>query len=170
VPFAELSTLVGFSIVLPEASAIHELWLRDSADKYDPSILVLLQAGEAISGAKYLKAQRLRTQIKNSFRAALTQCDVLATPTLPHPAVPIGQDAVMWGDTPEPVINSLVRYTVPFDVSGQPAIALPCGFTSSGLPISLQLAGRPFDEATICRAAHAYEAATDWHTRKPPIA
>jgi aspartyl-tRNA(Asn)/glutamyl-tRNA(Gln) amidotransferase subunit A len=93
-----------------------------------------------------------------------------ATPTLPHPACAIGQETLTCGNVVEPTINALVRFTVPFDVSGQPAIALPCGFTSDGLPISLQLAGRPFDEATICRAAHAYESATDWHTRQPPVA
>jgi len=60
--------------------------------------------------------------------------------------------------------------TPPFNLSGLPALALPCGFTGSGLPISLQLAGRPFDEATVLRAGHAYEQATEWHTRRPPLA
>jgi aspartyl-tRNA(Asn)/glutamyl-tRNA(Gln) amidotransferase subunit A len=57
----------------------------------------------------------------------------------------------------------------PFNMAGLPALALPCGFAPSGLPISLQLAGRPFDEATVLRAGHAYEQATEWHRRRPPI-
>jgi aspartyl-tRNA(Asn)/glutamyl-tRNA(Gln) amidotransferase subunit A len=170
-PLAEATTLAGFTIVLPEAASYHEHLLRDRADKYAPDIRVLLEAGEAISAAKYLKAQRLRTAMKHSFLGAMAQAgvDLIATPTLPHPAVAIGQDVIMWGDQPEPTINTMVRFTVPFDLTGQPAIALPCGFTSDGLPISLQLAGRPFDETTIVRAAHAYESATDWHTRMPPV-
>ncbi|RIK41517.1 MAG: Asp-tRNA(Asn)/Glu-tRNA(Gln) amidotransferase subunit GatA [Chloroflexi bacterium] len=169
VPQVELSPLVGWTIVLAEAASYHEHLLRAHPEKYDPSVRVLLEAGEAISATKYLKAQRLRTVIKESFRAAMEQCDVIATPTLPHPACPHGQETVQCGAVTEPVINALIRCTLPFDVSGQPAIALPCGFTSDGLPISLQLAGRPFDEATICRAAHTYEAATDWHIRTPPL-
>jgi Asp-tRNA(Asn)/Glu-tRNA(Gln) amidotransferase A subunit family amidase len=66
-------------------------------------------------------------------------------------------------------VPALTQYTRPYNITGSPAIALPCGFSDAGLPISLQLAGRPFDELTVLRAAHAYEQATDWHTRRPPV-
>src|SRR5690606_22400399 len=94
IPNVELSILVEFPIVMAEATSYHEHLLRTRADKYAPDIRMLLEAGEAISGPKYLKAQRVRTLIKQSFRAALEQCDVLATPTVPHPPLPIGQETV----------------------------------------------------------------------------
>ncbi|HEY7293815.1 MAG TPA: amidase family protein, partial [Dehalococcoidia bacterium] len=65
-------------------------------------------------------------------------------------------------------ITAMTRCTAPFNATHLPALSLPCGFTRAGLPIGLQIAGRPFDEATVLRAGHAYEQATDWHTRRPP--
>jgi len=67
------------------------------------------------------------------------------------------------------VIPLLTQYTRPFNLNGFPAITLPCGFSEDGLPIGLQIAGRPFDEATVLRAAHAYEQSTEWHRRRPPL-
>lgn len=168
-PDIELSLVLEFAIVLPEATSYHEHLLRDRADRYAPDIRVTMQAGEGISATKYLKAQRLRTLIKQSFRAALEQVDVIVTPTVPSPAIPIGEETVTIAGNEEPTLNAFIRYTCPIDLSGQPAISIPCGFSSEGLPIGLHLIGRPFDEATICRAARAYEAATDWHTRRPPL-
>ena len=169
-PGVELSNVVEFTITLTEATSYHEHLLRDRADRYSPELRALLEAGEAISGPRYLKAQRLRTVIKQGFRAAMERVDLIATPTVPHPTVPIGQPTVTLGGVEEAVIDCLIRYTCPIDLSGQPAIALPCGFSKDGVPAaSLQLIGRPFDEATICRAALAYESATDWHTRHPPL-
>jgi aspartyl-tRNA(Asn)/glutamyl-tRNA(Gln) amidotransferase subunit A len=67
------------------------------------------------------------------------------------------------------VTAALTQYTRPFNINGFPAITVPCGYSDQGLPIGLQLGGRPFDELTVLRAAHAYEQATDWHTRRPQI-
>jgi aspartyl-tRNA(Asn)/glutamyl-tRNA(Gln) amidotransferase subunit A len=64
---------------------------------------------------------------------------------------------------------ALTHYTRPYNITGFPAISIPCGFSAEGMPIGLQLAGRPFDELTVLRAAHAYQQATDWHRRRPPI-
>jgi len=169
-PGVELSNVVEFTITLAEATSYHEHLLRGRAEKYSPELRVLIEAGEAISAPRYLKAQRLRTVIKQSFRAAMERVDVIATPTVPHPTVPFDQPTVTLGGVEEAVIDCLIRYTCPVDLSGQPAIALPCGFSANGVPAaSLQLIGRPFDEATICRAALAYESATEWHTRHPPL-
>jgi aspartyl-tRNA(Asn)/glutamyl-tRNA(Gln) amidotransferase subunit A len=73
------------------------------------------------------------------------------------------------GDEAESTLSLLPRLTRPFNISGVPTISVPCGFTSSGLPIGLQLAGRPFDEATVLGVAYAYEQATEWHNKRPPI-
>jgi aspartyl-tRNA(Asn)/glutamyl-tRNA(Gln) amidotransferase subunit A len=156
---------IGFS----EAASYHEHQLRERADQYAPDVRAALEAGEMISATKYLKAQRLRTLIKHSFRMAMQQVDVIATPTLPTPAVPIEQDTVMFDGEEESLLKAMIRFTCPIDLSGQPAIAVPCGFTKDGLPISLQLIGRPYEETTICRAARAYEAATEWHTNLPQV-
>jgi aspartyl-tRNA(Asn)/glutamyl-tRNA(Gln) amidotransferase subunit A len=103
---------------------------------------------------------RLRERLRREMLDALRSVDLFATPTTPKPA-----------PTFETASDRSVGFprsnTPPFNVSGLPALALPCGFTRDGLPISLQLAGRPFDETTVLRAGHAYEHATEWHRRRP---
>lgn len=169
-PSVELSIIVEFAIVMAEATSYHEYLLRERAERYAPDIRVLLEAGELVSGPKYLKAQRLRSVIKQSFRAAMEQCDVIATPAVPHPPLEIGQETVVIDGVEETVLDCMVRYACPIDLSGQPAIALPCAFNAQRQPVaSLQLIGRPSDEMTICRVAAAYEAATDWHTLRPNL-
>ena len=81
----------------------------------------------------------------------------------------IGATTARLGDKDIPLVRAFLDLTLPFNLTGQPALSVPCGFTRAGLPIGLQLVGRPFDEATLFRAGAAYEAATDWHSRKPPI-
>ena len=114
--------------------------------------------------AFYLKAQKVRTLIKQDFDRAFERFDVLAAPTSPTTAFKIG----------EKVNDPLAMYlsdvcTLPVNVAGLPGISVPCGFDANGLPIGLQLIGKAFDEATLLRAAHAYERATDWHTRRPSL-
>jgi aspartyl-tRNA(Asn)/glutamyl-tRNA(Gln) amidotransferase subunit A len=100
-------------------------------------------------------------------RAVLEEVDVLVTPTTPLPATPIGQELATYGGAQEPVVLAMIRCTIPFNLTRLPALSLPCGFTAGGLPLGLQIAGRPFDEATVLRTGNAYERATDWHTRHP---
>jgi aspartyl-tRNA(Asn)/glutamyl-tRNA(Gln) amidotransferase subunit A len=100
-------------------------------------------------------------------RRLLEDVDVLVTPTTPIPAVPIGQEVITSGGVTEPLLDTLLRCTSPFNATRLPALSVPCGFTAAGLPVGLQLAGRPFDEATVLRVGHAYEQATKWHTRRP---
>jgi aspartyl-tRNA(Asn)/glutamyl-tRNA(Gln) amidotransferase subunit A len=98
----------------------------------------------------------------------LTKVDLLLTPTVPVDAPTIADEtALIELDDPPP--SQLSRLTRPFNLCGVPTITVPCGFTSRGLPVGLQLAGRRFDEATVLRVAHAYEQATDWHNRRPPM-
>jgi len=84
-------------------------------------------------------------------------------------ATRVGEPDAVLGDGKADVRASLIRLTRPFNFSGHPACAVPCGFTAGGLPIGMQIVGRPFDEATVLRAADAYQRATDWHTRRPPV-
>jgi aspartyl-tRNA(Asn)/glutamyl-tRNA(Gln) amidotransferase subunit A len=115
--------------------------------------------------AYYLKAQKGRTLIKRDFDLAFADVDVIATPTAPHAAFPIGDKV----DDPLQMYLEDV-FTLPVNLAGICGISVPCGFDRDGLPIGLQLLGPAFGEATVLRAAHAYEQTTDWHTRRPPLA
>ena len=95
--------------------------------------------------------------------------DALVAPTTPATAVRADHPFVDWADGPESVMAAYTRLTYPFNVTGQPVLALPCGFDAAGLPVSLQLAGRPFAEATLCRIGHAYERTTGWWQRRPTV-
>jgi aspartyl-tRNA(Asn)/glutamyl-tRNA(Gln) amidotransferase subunit A len=113
--------------------------------------------------AYYKRAQQVRTLIKRDFDAVFSQVDLLATPTAPTVAFPIGQKS----DDPLAMYLSDVC-TLPINLAGVPGLVVPCGF-SAGLPVGLQLIGRPFDEATLLRAGDAYQRVTDWHTRRPAL-
>ena len=84
-------------------------------------------------------------------------------------ATAVGQSEIAVGQDKVSVRASLIRFTRVFNLSGHPAASIPCGFTAGGLPVGLQIVGRPFDEATVLRVADAYQRATDWHRRRPPI-
>jgi aspartyl-tRNA(Asn)/glutamyl-tRNA(Gln) amidotransferase subunit A len=170
IPDLELAPAAEFAIVLPEASSYHQPMLRRQADDYGGDVRTFLEAGELYLATHYLKAQRVRTLVKAGLRRAFDGIDALLTPTLPYPAARHDQAAFTTaGGVAEPVINAYVRTCCPFNLSGLPALSVPCGFTEAGLPIGLQIAGRPFDEATVLRVGQAYESATEWHRRKPAL-
>jgi aspartyl-tRNA(Asn)/glutamyl-tRNA(Gln) amidotransferase subunit A len=113
--------------------------------------------------AYYGQAQKVRTLVRRDFDAAFGRVDLIVAPTTPN--VPFRR-----GEKADPIAMYLNDvFTIPADMSGVPAVSVPCGFTASGLPIGLQLIGRALDEATVLRAARAYERATDWHTRRPEL-
>jgi aspartyl-tRNA(Asn)/glutamyl-tRNA(Gln) amidotransferase subunit A len=114
--------------------------------------------------AYYLKAQKVRTLIRRDFEQAFERCEVIATPTSPTPAFKVGEKT----ENPLQMYLSDI-FTISVNLAGLPGMSIPCGFTKAGLPIGLQLIGKPFDEATVLKVAHAYEQATDWHLRKPPL-
>jgi aspartyl-tRNA(Asn)/glutamyl-tRNA(Gln) amidotransferase subunit A len=149
-------------IMASEAFAYHERDLRERPDLYGDLLRDRLMSGGLYTGAEYVQATRLRERLRHEMLEVLDTVDLLATPTSPKPAPTF---ATMW----DPTLGFPRSNTPPFNVSGLPSLALPDGFSSAGLPISLQLTGRPFDEATVLRAGHAYEQATDWHRRRPPV-
>jgi aspartyl-tRNA(Asn)/glutamyl-tRNA(Gln) amidotransferase subunit A len=115
------------------------------------------------------RSYRASYEVKELFRRALEDVDVLVTPTTMRSASIIGEESVMVGDVELTTGGAFASLTMPFNIAGLPALALPCGFDSGGLPLSLQIAGRPFDESTVLRAGYAYEQATEWHTRQPAV-
>ena len=160
---------LGLTILASEGAEVHLENLRDNADFMDPYVRIRLLSGLMISAADYVRAQRARTLFNRQVAEIFEHVDLILTPTTPIPAVRIGQAMNLFGETGESGYNLLSRNTRPFNLTGSPAISVPCGFTREGLPIGLQLTGRLFDEATVLRAAHAYEQATDWHMIRPRI-
>jgi len=152
------------AIMLSEAFAYHERDLRERPHLYGEGLRDKLLAGGLFSGAEYVQAQRLRARLQADMLEVFRRVDVLASPTMLSPALAF--TVVQDPDLPYPFPKS---NTSPFNMAGLPALALPCGFSTTGLPLSLQLAGRPFDEATVLRAGHAFEQATEWHRHRPPV-
>ena len=114
--------------------------------------------------AYYLRAQKVRTLIRQDFLNAFKEVDLIASPTTPTPAFKIGEKV----DDPLQMYLSDI-FTISCNLAGLCGISIPCGFSVSGLPLGLQLLGKPFGEPDLLRAAHAYEQATDWHTKRPEI-
>lgn len=149
------------AMMLPEALAYHQKWMAERPDDYGDDVRYRLELGSGYLAVHYVQAQRLRGIAVEAWRQdVFSKVDLIATPTTPVTARPISE-----GDLQ--VTFSLIRFTNLFNFLGLPAISLPCGFSTEGLPIGLQLAGRWWDEGTMLRAAHAYEQATEWHKRRP---
>ena len=158
------------AMISAESYAYHETWLKTRGAEYGPDVRERLLVGAFVSGADYLKGQRVRRLIRDEVDRVLGGVDVLIAPTVPIAATPVGAREAVVNGAPQPVRPSLLRYTRPFNASGHPAASVPCGFTADGLPIGMQVLGRSFDEATVLRVADAYQRATDWHARRPPFA
>jgi aspartyl-tRNA(Asn)/glutamyl-tRNA(Gln) amidotransferase subunit A len=171
VSIPHMANALGAILVTEMASvtAWHDKYLKDRNRRalYTPEVRVLMDAGKFIFATDFLKAQRLRRVLIEEARTALSRVDVLATPALPLCAWEISQSHVEIAGQTEHVLHACWRFTYPWNLTGLPALSLPCGFVD-GLPVGLQLVGRPFDEAMILRVGHAYEATTRWHETRPP--
>jgi aspartyl-tRNA(Asn)/glutamyl-tRNA(Gln) amidotransferase subunit A len=156
----------------PEAFTYHsdQGWLETRAERYAPEVRANILSGGDYSAADYIRFQRRRRAFADAMRAAMQGVDALATPTLAIPAPLIAEYSAPLRVNGEELRAGALRLTIPFDLTGQPALALPCGFTTDSLPISLQLAAAHFGEATLLRLGHAYQRVTDWHLRLPPLA
>jgi aspartyl-tRNA(Asn)/glutamyl-tRNA(Gln) amidotransferase subunit A len=158
------------AIVASEALAYHAPWMRSRPQDYQPDVRERLRLGVFVNGAHYVRAQQIRALVTREVDEALARRDVLLAPATPLVAPVLGERETALGDGPSDVRAALLRCARPFNFSGHPACAAPCGFTPGGLPIGLQIVGRPFDEATVLRVVDAYQRMTDWHTRRPPAA
>lgn len=150
-----------------EALMVHETWLRERPDDYGSEVRDRLPRGVGVSGVGFVQAERRVARFVAEVHALLETVDVLVTPTTPTPAWRFDTPTVTIGGVEEPHRQFGQRLTVPFTALTGPSLSVPCGFTASGLPIGLQIAGRRFDEPTVLRVGHAYERATPWHTRRP---
>ena len=139
-----------------EASALHARWIRQRPASYGTDVRVRLQLGALISGADYVVAQRARDRIRDALGRIFEEVDLLLLATTPITAPVIGERVVRWRAVEEPVDGALVRLTSPFNLSGLPALSVPCGH-AGGLPVGVQLVGRWNDEARVLAVGRLIE-------------
>jgi aspartyl-tRNA(Asn)/glutamyl-tRNA(Gln) amidotransferase subunit A len=172
-PLVPLAGAAFMAIADSEGAGAHQPWLRERPGDYDVATRRRLLAASLLPTAAYHQATRARVLIAREVLGALERVDLLLAPTQPSPAPAIASGRTRVASKADAITRFFTRrsYTTPFNLSATPAISLPCGFTASGLPIGLQLAGRRYDEPTVLRAAWAYEQARSRDTggaRRPP--
>ncbi|MGE5223427.1 MAG: amidase [Omnitrophica WOR_2 bacterium] len=150
-------------MVTADAAAFHQERLQARPQDFGADVLERLQGGAAATSTEYSLARRMQQTLRRDFESFFSQHDLLLTPTTPI-AAPLRQ-----GENAVDRARLLTRFTAPFNFTGLPALSLPCGFTAEGLPVGLQIVAGPWMEARALRAGYAYEQATDWHQRKPPM-
>ncbi len=160
---------VRFGHRSPQADGLIDMMTKSRSEGFGLEVKRRIMIGTyALSSgyydAYYVKAQKVRTLIMHDFIRAFEEVDVILTPVAPTPAFKIGEKI---NDPLQMYLSDI--FTIPVNLAGTCAIALPAGFSANGLPIGLQLIGKPFNEETILRAAHAFEQATDWHNRKAEL-
>jgi aspartyl-tRNA(Asn)/glutamyl-tRNA(Gln) amidotransferase subunit A len=160
---------VRYGLRVDEGQGLIDMYMKSRAAGFGPEVKRRIMLGTyALSSgyydAYYLKAQKVRTLIRQDFLDAFAKVDVILTPVAPTPAFRLGEKV----DDPLQMYLS-DTFTIPVNMAGTCALSLPCGFSGSGRPIGVQLVGRPFGEETILRAGYAFEQATEWHKRKPKI-
>ncbi|HET6858443.1 MAG TPA: amidase [Streptomyces sp.] len=171
IPMTRYIQAVQWGLMVPEATSYHERTLRSTPELYAPDVRTLLEAGELVPAGDYLRAQRARTLMREAWARMLRHVDVIAAPTVPMTAAKSGDSSVQWADgTVEAVSDSYVRLSAPANITGVPALTLPVGRDHVGLPIGMQLMGRPLAEATVLRVARAYEVGSAFEGQLAPIA
>jgi len=154
------------SALFAEATLAHESRFKEHPELYGETIRQRLANSTAISGADYVRDRWQQLELQQAVRHLMREIDLVLTPTSPILAPKIADVDTSPTSTLNPL---LLRHTSPFNVSANPAITMPGGFSEDGLPIGVQLAGRWWEEGLVLRAAHAYQQVTDWHKQRPPL-
>jgi len=176
IPHMDLVPALQAASTRPEANSDHDHYLRTRPRDYSPGLLYSLIAGLLIPAPVYVTAQRVRRLLCQEFDTAFEKVQVIVAPTLFSTAPTIEECNRGYIEADGKRINLqdragnfLTRYTIPFNVTGLPTISICCGFSSSGLPIGMQISAPPFQEGKLFQVAHAYERAAGWHERKPQL-
>lgn len=166
----EYATPSGNIITWSEAAQVHAPWYKQLSD-YTPGVQQKVLIGRVISAAEYNKAQQMRRLVQAELIGMFQKVDVLVSPVMQSPPGPIQPSGSPEGSAGAGTIRMATQrsFTRPYNITGQPAVSVPCGFSPEGLPVGLQIAGRLFDDATVLKVAHAYEQATDWHNMHPTL-
>jgi amidase len=133
--------------------------------EYGPDLAQLIEQGRSLSGLEVGEINLERLKFSGALATLFEDVDLLLVPTMPVP-IPSLEKMKEYGEDPNVLLN-ILRFTAPFDFSGSPTITLPNGIDTDGMPLSMQLVGRRASEELLARAGNAYQAATDWHTRRP---
>jgi aspartyl-tRNA(Asn)/glutamyl-tRNA(Gln) amidotransferase subunit A len=170
-PHLPNSEIASTQLTYAEATSFHQSagYFPARAADYAPDVCGRLEEGAHILATDYIRAMAVRRLMRMDFHQALTQVDAILAPTVMTPAPMIDQQTVTINSREISARLALIRLTRPSNLTGLPAITIPCGLTREGLPIGLQLIGRPFEEGTVLQLAHGFEAATAWHRQHPPI-
>ena len=160
-PEGYAAAVANGNMVTSDAAAFHRQRLEEQPGGFGSDVLQRLQMGAARTSSEYALLRREQSRLRRVYERFFEGFDILVTPTTPvvAPAI-VGPDAIEQA-------RLLTRFTAPFNLTGLPALSLPCGFNSDGLPIGMQIVARPWAEAAVLRLGHAYEGATDWHLQKP---
>jgi len=157
------AALANVTMMRSDGAAYHRDRLKEHPEMFGADVLQRLTQGANTTSTEYTLARRTQTEVKKRCELFFESYDFLITPTTPIVASTIeGNDAVEQA-------ARLNRFTSPFNLSGLPAISIPCGFNSEGLPIGLQIVSKAWADAKVLNAAYAYEQATEWHTKRPVI-
>jgi aspartyl-tRNA(Asn)/glutamyl-tRNA(Gln) amidotransferase subunit A len=163
-PGAYEAAVANGLMVTSDAAAYHQERLAQAPEDFGEDVRQRLRAGAAYTSTQYIQARRTQTLTRRRYEQLFEQFDLLLLPTTAVPALPIeGPDAVEQA-------RVYTRFTAPFNLTGLPALSLPCGFTADRLPVGLQLVGPAWAEAQLLRAGFAYQAATPWSVQQPPLA
>ena len=166
---AYAGTIAGILLAAePATNHLHLGWLKNRLQDYGHANRIGLLTGSVMPAQAYYKAQKLRSLLRQQVQEALETYDVLISPTARTPAPRLGDDAVI--TSKEMAARLPYVLTRPFNLASAPAASVPCGFSAEGLPIGMQIGGRPFEEEAVLKVAHAYEQNTPWHTMRPPNA
>jgi aspartyl-tRNA(Asn)/glutamyl-tRNA(Gln) amidotransferase subunit A len=166
-PQLKYAPVVSFLIMASEAMTYHRIYLKRRAADYGEDVRIRLGLGQFVLATQYLQAQRVRRILYRHVQGALRHFDLLLTPTLPITAPRIDEREIEMDGRKLDVRLVLTRFTRAFNVTGHPALSLPCGLSPSGLPVGLQLIGRPFAEETLLRVGHAYQRAFPFPQLEP---
>lgn len=170
IPLAEHIVPTEWAIMMPEATAYHQDYLRNSPEKYTDEVRTLLEVGAVQPATDYVNALRRRTLIQAAWKEMFVGIDVLLAPTVVAPATLRSDPFVRWDDgTVEAATAAYVRLSAPANVTGLPSLSVPAAFTSDGLPLGVQIIGKPFAEPEILTFGYALEQNTDAVGRIAPV-
>jgi aspartyl-tRNA(Asn)/glutamyl-tRNA(Gln) amidotransferase subunit A len=170
VPDPQELFLLSSTVSISEAAVIHGKWLRERPQDFSMYVRSRMEAGFHIPATTYINALNLRAHLLGDFLAAVySKVDVLHTPVMVMPPPTIAETEPKASGDVTGIVSRITRNTRPTNYLGLPALSVPAGFSTNGLPIAFQLMGRPFSETLLFRAAHLYQQETDWHVRLPSV-
>ena len=163
VDFLRQAAVANALMTQADGAAFHRERLKEHPDWFGADVRLRLETGASFTSSEYILARRTQAEVRRQLELLFDEYDVLLLPTTPITA------PVLEGENAIERARQLTRFTAPFNLTGLPAITVPCGFSSEGLPIGLQLVSRPWNESGVLRAGYAFQQSTEWHKQRPEI-